>query len=192
MSHQAQRYFCARLLRDPRVTLPASPRVLDAGSLDINGGNRWMFPGAEEYIGIDIGAGRGVDIVCDARDFEDPRWLRLVTSDGEDGAERAPLGFDVVVSTEMLEHCDGWHIALRNLYRQLRPGGLMVLTWAGPGRPEHGTRKSEPKSSPFTNDYYRNLTPEEVVAALGGSWQFYATEYEGAPAFDGRFYGVKR
>ena len=38
-------------------------RVLDIGSLDINGNNRFLFENYE-YIGLDIGEGNNVDIVC--------------------------------------------------------------------------------------------------------------------------------
>jgi len=71
------------------------------------------------FTGIDIGPGLNVDIVCSAHEF---------TSD---------TLFDVVISTEMLEHNKYWHQSLRRMYDLLKPGGLLVITCAGYGRHEH-------------------------------------------------------
>ena len=62
-------------------------RVLEVGSLDINGSVRPLFENCN-YTGIDLGEGRGVDVVAHVTDYH-----RL--DDNE---------FDVVISTETLEH----------------------------------------------------------------------------------------
>lgn len=52
MAHQEQSDFCRRLVfRWPHLF--DSKKVLDCGSLDINGNNRYLFRGGS-YIGIDI------------------------------------------------------------------------------------------------------------------------------------------
>jgi SAM-dependent methyltransferase len=90
-------------------------RLLEVGSLDVNGSIR---PGLEalrpaQYVGIDMRQGPGVDIVCDAAEI-DRRF----------GAD----AFDVVVSTELLEHAREWKKIIHNFKYVLKPGGLLVVT----------------------------------------------------------------
>ena len=59
MSHQSQLDF----VRSLTVRFPiyfAGQKVLEIGSLDINGSIRQFFSGCE-YIGVDLGEGNGVD-----------------------------------------------------------------------------------------------------------------------------------
>ncbi len=82
------------------------------------------------YVGVDISPGPGVDVVCRV----------------EEAAKRFGDGrFDVVVSTEMLEHVRDWREAVRNIKRLCRPGGRIVLTTRSRGFPFH--------SAP--NDFWR-------------------------------------
>lgn len=90
-------------------------RVLEVGSLDVNGSVR---PGIEalgpaEYVGIDMRQGPGVDVVCDAAEI-DRRF--------------GPDAFDVVVSTELLEHAREWRKIVHNFKYVLRPGGLLLVS----------------------------------------------------------------
>lgn len=117
--------------------------VLDVGSLDINGNNRYLFEDCE-YIGIDLGPGKNVDIVCPVHEF--------------DGS------FDVVISTEMLEHDQYWKESLKAMTQLC--SGLLILTAAGPNRYEHGTSGTSPQDSPFTNEYYRNVNRDMLIEGL--------------------------
>jgi glycosyltransferase involved in cell wall biosynthesis len=94
--------------------------VLEVGSLDVNGTVRPMVEARRpaSYVGVDVVDGPGVDRVCDATD--------LIGSFGMDA-------FDVVISTEMLEHCDDWAQALANMVAVLRPGGVLLVTTRSPG-----------------------------------------------------------
>lgn len=100
-------------------------RVVEVGSLDVNGTLRpvieSMNPG--HYLGIDIEHGPNVDEVCDATDILD-RY-------GE-GA------FDVVLSTEMLEHVRPWRTVVHNLKMAVSPGGVLLATTRSFGVPYHG------------------------------------------------------
>ena len=100
-------------------------RVVEVGSMNINGSLREHIEalGPASYVGVDFLAGAGVDVVCDAGE--------LVTRFGE-GA------FDVVVSTEMLEHAQNWRSAIDAMKRVLVPGGVLLLTARGPGFKLHG------------------------------------------------------
>ena len=123
-------------------------RILEVGSLDINGSIRSIASGCE-YIGIDIGPGPGVDVVVPGQEYA-----------GEDES------FDTVLSAECMEHNPAWRETMTNMVRVLRPGGLFLLTCAAPGRPEHGTSRSSPDASPLTvqagQEYYRNLSSRDV------------------------------
>jgi hypothetical protein len=61
-------------------------KVLDIGSLDINGNNKFLFDNSE-YIGLDIAEGNNVDVVCIGHEYDAPDET-----------------FDTIISTEALEH----------------------------------------------------------------------------------------
>lgn len=120
-------------------------RVLEIGSLNINGTVRQFFD-ADEYIGVDVGEGPGVDVVMSGHEYDDERK------------------FDCVISCECLEHNPFWKETFLNMTRLCRRGGLVVFTCATTGRPEHGTERTTPQDSPLTIakgwSYYENLTEE--------------------------------
>lgn len=122
-------------------------KVLEVGSLNINGTIRSLFKDCN-YLGIDIGEGPGVDMVIPIHELS---W---------------PFTFDVVVSTEMLEHDIHWKSSLESMYNNLKHGGLLILTCAGPARQEHGTTRTTPGDSPFTNEYYRNIDIDDFISIL--------------------------
>lgn len=148
-------------------------KVLEVGSLDINGSVRHFFEGCE-YEGIDIAEGPGVDRVVLAHQF-----LR-------------PEVYDVVISSEMLEHDKYWFTSLKQMYKNLKPGGLFVLSCAGPTRPEHGTTKTDIYSSPFTTDYYRNISKEDFLNALPAELFSECTIGYDRGEEDLHFWGVKQ
>lgn len=117
-------------------------RVLEVGSLNINGSIRKFFD-TDDYTGIDIVEGPDVDKVCKGHEFKSTKK------------------FDVVCSTECFEHDEYYQKTLKNMVRLLKSGGLMFFTCGTTGRAEHGTRATgnEWGTSP---DYYRNVTEEDV------------------------------
>lgn len=138
MSHQAQRVFCEKV----KKLFPAAFKnatVLDVGSQDINGNNRWLFEDSA-YFGCDVVAGKNVD-------FVGPCW----------DVPRALGTFSVVISTEMLEHDPTWERSIQAMEKRVAPGGLLIITCATTGRRIHNT---EP------GGYYGNLTAQQVVGAL--------------------------
>jgi hypothetical protein len=139
MAHGEQREFFAKLKeRFPHYFSRVS--VIEIGSLDINGSIRDFYD-ADKYVGVDVGAGAGVDVVVA----------------GED-ADFADASFDVAVSAECFEHNPEWVATFQNMIRMADK--FVVMTCASEGRPEHGTTRTTPSDSPFTVewDYYRNLT----------------------------------
>ena len=179
MSHVEQRAFCAWVKNKFPQFFTKGTSVLDCGSLDINGNNRWLFD-EPLYWGIDIGDGPNVDQVVAIHELYD-EWA---------GAAGDP--FDVVISTEMLEHDVHYQASLRAMVSCLRSGGLLVFTCATTGRAEHGTARTTPSDSPVTQNYYRNLTPEDIRAIPGfleyfSEYQFLIEERH----CDLCFYGIK-
>jgi hypothetical protein len=103
--------------------LGSPTRMLEVGSLDVNGTVRSVLGHAvTSYYGVDIRPGPGVDEVLDVARLSE-RF----------GAE----AFDLVTSTEMLEHCFDWQGALFQMLNVLRPDGVLLLTTRSPGFPLH-------------------------------------------------------
>lgn len=150
--HESQITYC-KLIKSRFPDYFKGKRVLDVGSLDINGNNRYLFEDCA-YTGIDIYKGNNVDVVSLAHEYKNEP-------------------FDVIISTEMLEHDRYWVLSLNNMYSLLKPNGLMLLTCAAPGRDEHGTLRTSPQDSPFTSgiDYWRNyynpLVEDDLKLVLG-------------------------
>jgi SAM-dependent methyltransferase len=130
-----------------------SGRVLDIGSLDINGGLNDRF-NASEYLGVDIGPGANVHLVAQGEDLDLPTG-----------------SFDVVMSSECFEHNPAWRATLNNMIRMTRPGGLIVFSCATTGRPEHGTSRSDkgfgaPLAVERGQEYYANVNTGEVWKSI--------------------------
>lgn len=89
-------------------------RVLEVGSYDVNGTIRPIISLLEpaEYIGVDIQAGPGVDVICPAE--------KLVERFGRES-------FDLVVSIAALEHIRDWRGAVTNLKNVCKTGGTLFL-----------------------------------------------------------------
>ncbi|NBU15967.1 MAG: class I SAM-dependent methyltransferase [Actinobacteria bacterium] len=155
--------------------------VLDVGSGDINGNNRHYFARGT-YVGCDIAEGPNVDVVC-------PCHLLPF----------GPGSFDVIISTECLEHDMHYPKTLAKIVDLLRPGGLFVMTCASTGRAEHGTMRCHSTESFTTRlsdewrDYYRNLTAQDVrdVMDVGAGVFAYHRFYYNARSHDLYFVGVK-
>ena len=77
----------------------------------------------DTYIGIDIRKDDFVDLVCDIRD------VAYIL-----GKE----SFDVVISTEVLEHIKDWRTAVNNMIKLLKPNGMLFVTARSKGFHYHG------------------------------------------------------
>ena len=62
----------------------------------------------------------------------------------------------------------------------LKVGGLLLFSCAAPGRPEHGTTRTSKGDSPFTNDYYRNLSEDDIRAVWTGVTSWYIDKQTGS------------
>src|SRR5438128_1522274 len=160
MAHAAQYEFFSRVA----AHLPAffsNRLVLEIGSVDQRGSVRDLFSNCN-YIGVDVSAGPSVDLVAQGQ---------LLSFEAE--------SFDTVLSAEAMEHNPFWRETFANMLRLSKSGGLVLMTCAAPGRPEHGTSRTTPDDSltPLIGwEYYRNLSSADFIAAahLDGWFERYA------------------
>ena len=141
------------LAAQPRsMARPLPGNVLDLGGQDINGTvHDWLrhrqLPADAVLDVLDIEKGPGVTIVGDAR-----------KTDWWDGRP-----YDVVISTEMLEHLENWVLSIDTAHRVLRPGGWFIGTCAGFRRQRHGATGAP---EPAPGEYYENVSAEALVIEL--------------------------
>ena len=122
--------------------LPVLQPVVEIGAYQVPGQEgladlRSLFPG-KEYLGCDIVTGPGVDRIEDLH--------RLSFADGSVGT---------LIVVETLEHVADPYVAVREIERVLRPGGVVIIT--------------APFNFPIHHmpDYTR-FTPEGMARLLGG------------------------
>ena len=147
-------------------------KVLDVGSLDINGNNRMFFDSCD-YTGIDIGPGPNVDVI------EPVHKHRGI--------------YDVVICTNMLEHDKYYKKSMKRMIKLLRQEGLLIITAPAEGHPVHGVDTLHPESSPYTLGYYRNLNKEEFISILNPENNFTKHGFRHSERdFELYFWGIKK
>ena len=99
-------------------------RIVDIGAQDVNGSLRehCMKFDPECYLGVDISKGNKVDVICDVCNLSSRFGCHA---------------FDVVISTEMLEHIENWILAIENMKQVCRPNGIILITTRSIGFPKH-------------------------------------------------------
>jgi SAM-dependent methyltransferase len=157
-------------------------KVLDVGSGDINGNNRFLFQSCD-YNGNDVIEAKNVTIVSKTKD--------LPFMDNT---------FDTIISTECFEHDPEYKESFLKIYDMLKPDGLFCFSCASTHRAEHGTRRASPADSYGTignlsdmSDYYKNLSEIDLnevlpLNELFSVWDTYYNFY----AKDLYFVGIKK
>jgi len=107
-------------------------KVIEIGSYDWNGSLRSFIESLEpaEYVGVDIEKGPGVNVICDAEN--------IVERFGEQS-------FDVVLSTELIEHIKDWRKAISSIKNICKPSGTILIT----------TRSYGFRYHPYPYDFWR-------------------------------------
>lgn len=124
--------------------------VLEVGSYNVNGTPRSVIDPLKpkSYIGVDSQRGPCVDRVLGASE--------LVKEFGE-------CRFDVVISTEMLEHVKGWRSVVSALKAVTKVGGLLVITTRSPGFPYHPYPEDHWR---FTIDHFKQIFADMEILTL--------------------------
>jgi len=144
-----------------RFATDATLSVLDIGGRNVNGTVRDLFPAAD-YTALDVLPGDGVDIVADAATWTPDRT------------------YDLIVCTEVFEHTPDWPAILCTAYIAAAPGARIVLTMAGPGRPEHSAIDGGPLRP---DEHYRPVDPDELAVCLAAAdWAQVDVEFRPSPA----------
>lgn len=115
-------------------------RILEIGARTVNFSLRPEIEklNPAEYIGVDIQEGMGVDQIV--------RVEELVQTFGAES-------FDVVFTTELMEHVEDWRAAISNLKQVCKPGGVILIT----------TRSIGFKYHAYPYDFWR-FEPEDMRA----------------------------
>lgn len=158
MAHPQQQEFLLEVIKIFSSDKPI--KVLDLGSLEINGGIRRNLPKIWEYTGVDLAIGPNVDLVQEAQ--------LLDLSSGK---------FDICMASELFEHTPYWREIFAQMSRLTKEGGVVIFTCAGVGRLEHGTTRSDNGfSSPFTvlkgDEYYANVALEDARNSVAIKYWF--------------------
>jgi len=145
--HPSAMDFLRRALTEFEVT---KKTVLEVGSYNVNGTPRTVVDklGPKSYLGVDSQTGPCVDRVVSVND--------LVKEFGEDR-------FDVVISTEMMEHVKEWRKAVMQLKAVTKPGGLLVITTRSPGFPYHPYPEDHWR---FTIDQFKKIFADMEIVTL--------------------------
>lgn len=121
-------------------------QVLEVGAYDVNGSVRPLVNALKPalYVGVDALDGPGVDVVVNCE--------HLAEAMGRSS-------WDLVISTEMLEHVRDWRACMTELVSVIAPGGLLLLTTRSPGFPYHA----------FPEDHWRFTRSQmfDILTALG-------------------------
>lgn len=167
-----------------------SKKALGIGTFKINSTENIFFENCD-YSGLDLGPGDGVDIVCPAQDYDAPDST-----------------YDTIISCECFEHNPFYKETIQNIVRLLKSGGLFLFTCATTGRPIHGVKSLEEESKKkysywktmpnvikkdWDNDYYKNLTEDDIRACIDIDRVFSSYEFEVEKNHcDLYFWGIKR
>ena len=105
-------YLYRKISPNPYDLLPTKPLIFDIGSKEARGAYAFGSPpeGAK-VVCVDIEAKPGVDLVADAHD------MHMVANDS----------VDFVTSVSVLEHVRYPHKVMKEIYRILKPGGIIYI-----------------------------------------------------------------
>lgn len=142
---------------------PAMEPVYEIGSYRVEGQEEFadlrpFFPG-KVFVGCDMRSGLGVDRI------EDVHCLKM---------KRNSIGTILIFDT--LEHVENVHRAMEEVYRVLKPGGMVILS-SVMNFPIHD----------YPSDYWR-FTPKAFELLLK-RFGVFEIEFDGDPAFPEGIYG---
>ena len=145
-----------------------SRTVLEVGSYDVNGTCRGFIASKGlDYLGVDIQAGPGVDLVCDMG--------------AEPAAVQAAIGakkFDLIVCMNVLEHTYEPIRVLDNMRRLMAPGGHLVvvtpLVWDLHNWPADYYRLNPDFYRRYASTSGLEVVPDSFVLSVRDTRKFYS------------------
>lgn len=120
-------------------------KAVEFGACDVNGNAREIFPNAR-WVGVDRRKGPNVNVVVNAE-----HWV-------------GPPAYDLVLTTEMLEHAPNPRAVLESAWNCLRPGGLLIATMAAPERRPH-SNDGDNNHIP-DGEHYEGISEEAIRSML--------------------------
>lgn len=122
-------------------------RIVEIGGRNANYGTvRSLWPHAFSYTAVDLHEGEGVDWVGDFVDY----------------SPEGPV--DLVVATEVFEHCEHWRTLIQHSSQILGHQGAMLITAASIDRAPHSALDG---SRPLPKgEYYQNIDPMDLFDGL--------------------------
>lgn len=152
-------------------------RALDIGGQDVNSSIQGIHPhtllNVNSWDVLDIADGPGVTIVADGVSWRVP--------------DNDPL-YDLVLTTETLEHVENYRGILSTSAFALKAGGVFLGTWASTGRHPHA---AEGGPDPFVlGEHYRNVSREDVEDLVAEVFSEYEFVYRENPG-DLYLYGIR-
>lgn len=118
--HASSMEHMKRFVNKYSAQLPSNFRVLDVGSIDVNGTYKNLFDENVRYLGIDLEKGQNVDIV-----LKDPYFFPLASN-----------SIDLIVSGQAFEHIEFFWLTWMEMVRVAKDGGYIFLIAPSRG-PEH-------------------------------------------------------
>ena len=94
-----------------RYWQPGMEKILEVGALDVNGSLRDFQPKDSDWIGVDLEAGKGVDVVVE-------RSTKLPFEDNT---------FDLILATSAFEHDSMFWMTFNEMLRVVKDGGFIYI-----------------------------------------------------------------
>jgi len=197
MAHKQQKEYLDKV-KEMFPEAFKNKKVLDIGSFDVNGNEKPWFEDCD-FIGLDIGPGKGVDVVCPANEYNAPNNY-----------------FDTIISCECWEHNPFYKESIQNAIRMLKPKGFFIFTCATTGRPVHGTKTQDQIDRDkqvtaqgnstsnwvtmpnvfrenWDSEYYKNVTEEDIRSCVNLDDVFSIYKFETNDEHcDLYFWGIKK
>lgn len=164
--------YVTKIVAMVRATHPEGvDLVVELGAHNWNGTVRSLFDDwANNYLGLDLVEGEGVDIVANA------------------ATHTFIVPPDVIISTELLEHTPEAGAIVDNVGRNLKEGGMFIATMAGPGRNPHA---SDGSGEVRPGEWYCNIHPRVLTRWLKeAAFTWYDIDYIKIPG-DTRCFAIK-
>jgi hypothetical protein len=147
MAHKQQAGFC-QYVKERFPLYFKHSNVLDVGSLDINGNNKYLFEDCN-YFGIDRIEGKNVDLALSvSKYYQSHTWIC----------------YNTIICNEVFEHDPEFEDSIKAIVRLLKPGGLFLMSCATANRAVHNTEPGGFYKNRFKEDF---LAIEEFREAFG-------------------------